>query len=120
VCYGRCLEHGFGVEKDLRQAVKLYQQSAKQGNAFGQVSIGLCLRNGTGIGQDLVRGAEFFRQSAVQGNAFGQAWFGRCLYDGERELRRILFVLLNCIISRPNKEMLTHSLPWDFAWNTVE
>jgi hypothetical protein len=74
--FGRCLEKGIGVEKDLVRAAEYYRLSAEQDNSSGQYHFGRCLENGIGIEKDMVRAAEYYRRSAEQEDFYGR--FGPC------------------------------------------
>jgi TPR repeat protein len=65
--YGRCLELGLGVGKDLVDAAQYYKLSAEQGNSYGAVAFGRCLRHGIGVGQDPYLASGYFDRSARNG-----------------------------------------------------
>ena len=80
--YGRCLERGFGVDRDLKEAAKYYSLSAQQKNALGQVKYGICLQEGIGVVKDLREAASYFKLAALQGFPEGQLMYGKCLAEG--------------------------------------
>jgi TPR repeat protein len=66
--FGRCLEEGIGVDRDLVGAIECYRICAEQRNALGQCMFGRCLERGVGIYGDLVCVAEHYWLSAEQRN----------------------------------------------------
>ena len=66
----------FGVEKDLRKAVKWYRKAAEQGDADGQYLLGLAYWSGEGVEQDLREAVKWYRKAAEQGYAYGQIALG--------------------------------------------
>jgi TPR repeat protein len=68
----RVFEHGEGVPKDLAQAMKLYCDAARAGDAEAQYSIGWMIANGRGIIRDDSHAAFYFQLAATQGHAPAQ------------------------------------------------
>ena len=68
----RALEHGEGVPKNTAQAVNLYCQAARQGDAEAQFSVGWMYANGRGIARDDEMAAYFFSLAAQQGHQHAQ------------------------------------------------
>ena len=66
----------FGVEKDLRKAVKWYRKAAEQGDAGGQYHLGNAYEIGEGVEQDFREAVKWYRKAAEQGNASGQIALG--------------------------------------------
>ena len=68
----RGFEHGEGVPKDAAQAMRLYCQAARQGDAESQFSLGWMHANGRGTSRDDETAAYFFSLAAQQGHAQAQ------------------------------------------------
>ncbi len=82
---GVCLEHGFGVAKDEKQAVGWYQKAAAQNADAAQFALGMCARSrragavlcpeactragvqhGTGVAKDEKQAVEWYQKAAAQ------------------------------------------------------
>ncbi len=61
-----CYENGYGVEKDIKQAVEWYKKAMNHGNKSAIVSYGRCCQNGLGVEKDLVKAYNLFQKAAVQ------------------------------------------------------
>lgn len=59
---------GRGVEKNLAEALRLFHESADQGNPYGQMNLGLMYENGAGVKQDRAEALDWYRKAAGQGN----------------------------------------------------
>ena len=68
----RSHEHGEGVPKDAMQAVRLYCQAARAGDAESQFSLGWIHANGRGVTRDDALAAYFFSLAAAQGHTHAQ------------------------------------------------
>jgi TPR repeat protein len=64
---GYCCQYGQGCEKNLNEAVLLYEASAGQGCSFGQNSLGHCYKRGHGVPKDYAKAVYYYRLSAEQG-----------------------------------------------------
>lgn len=67
-CLGYCYLHGWGVEKDLKQAFRLYQLSADAGDAEGRYFIGTMYEKGLGVFLNVFKAEEYFKLAASQGH----------------------------------------------------
>ncbi|MDE2730342.1 MAG: tetratricopeptide repeat protein, partial [Bacteroidota bacterium] len=79
---GRTYAEGLGVPQNYREAVRLYRQSADQGNAEAQVSLGNMYSWGRGVSQNDGEAVRLYRQSADQGNAYAQFRLGYMYFWG--------------------------------------
>ena len=70
--FGRCLDEGLGVEKDVAQAVRWYRKAAEQGDALAQCFLGACYDNGRGVTQDKAEAVRWYRKTAEQGYALAR------------------------------------------------
>ena len=68
----RAFEHGEGVPRNPAQAVSLYCQAARHGDAEAQFSAGWMYANGRGIARDDEMAAYFFSLAAAQGHQHAQ------------------------------------------------
>ena len=62
-----CYENGHGVEQNLNEAIKLYQQSAEKGNAKAQYKMGIFYKEGQGVEKSYTEAKNWLRKAAVQG-----------------------------------------------------
>lgn len=72
----RAYEHGEGVPKDPGQAVKLYCEAARLGDAESQFSLGWIYANGRGVPRDDRLASIFFGMAAEQGHEYAQKMIG--------------------------------------------
>ncbi len=79
----QCYRNGWGVEKDLKEAIKLDTKIASLGNANAQLSLGHCYYHGQGVTQDYKLAVEWYIKAAEQGNVYAQYRLGCCYFDGE-------------------------------------
>ena len=56
------------MEKDLKEAIRLWTLAADQGDASAQYILGLCYKNGEGVEKDLKEAVRWFRLAAEKGN----------------------------------------------------
>ena len=64
---GACYYNGYGVAKDLVQAVYWWRKAADQGFAPAQYNLGWCYYNGYGVAKDLKQAVYWLRKAADQG-----------------------------------------------------
>ena len=64
-----CYQKGRGVHKDVKEAIRLYEEAAAGGHASAQYNLGYCYWYGEGVKTDKNRAIELFKQSADNGNA---------------------------------------------------
>ena len=81
--YYRWYDEGDGLEDDLAEAVKWYQEAAGHGHAGAQFELGWCYQSGNGVGEDLEKAVEWYRIAAEQGYAPAQYWLGWCCRYGK-------------------------------------
>ncbi len=79
---GVCYERGYGVEKDMPKAAKLYTKSANQNHPLGQACLGVCYEYGYGVEKDIVKAIELYTKSANQNHPLGRAYLGECYERG--------------------------------------
>jgi len=68
---GALYENGGGVNKDERQAAKLYQQACEGGNGRGCAYLGDLYMQGTGVAKDQGRAEQLYQRACEQGYAEG-------------------------------------------------
>jgi TPR repeat protein len=77
---GRFYEDGYGVSKDVNEAVKWYRKASEQGYALAQFTLGLCYENGVGLEKDSSEALKWICEAAEQGSAAAQLDLGmRCI-----------------------------------------
>ena len=75
---GRCYELGFGVGKNLAEALRCYKLAADQGSALARCALGECYEFGNGVDRDLEAAARYYKLAADQGQGLGQTAMGWC------------------------------------------
>ena len=65
--YGRCLEGGFAVKKDMGAALKWYRQAAELADPKAMDNLGWCYLDGTGVKKDAVEAVKWYRKAAELG-----------------------------------------------------
>ena len=65
--------NGYGVEKDIVQAVYWYRKAAEQGFAPAQSNLGYLYANGYGVEKDIVQAVYWYRKAAEQGDTRAKA-----------------------------------------------
>lgn len=65
-------EHGRGVPQDLRQAYRLYCQSAQLGDAISAYNIGFMYFNGRGLARHHGKAVYWFSKAAAAGDGFSK------------------------------------------------
>jgi len=64
----------FGVEKDEKQAIAIFEKTAKQGYAIAQNNLGWMYEKGKGVAKDDVKAIEWYAKAAEQGYAIAAPW----------------------------------------------
>ena len=80
---GWCYANGYGVAKDMSEAVKWYRKAAEQGFAEAQCNLGLAYLNGEGVAKDKAEAVKWWRKAVEQGHAIAQYTLGWCYANGE-------------------------------------
>jgi TPR repeat protein len=87
--FGRCLEYGLGIERDLGRAAKYYCKAAELGDPSGQNSFRVFLERGIGVRSNQTLAAHYFERSAMQGDRDGGNNLGFCLEHGHGIVQNI-------------------------------
>jgi TPR repeat protein len=82
VQFGKRLQSGDGVAKDLARAAGYLWRAANVGNLDGLVEYGKCLLDGLGVPVDLKAAAALYRRAAEWGSVEGQYRLGKLLRFG--------------------------------------
>jgi TPR repeat protein len=80
---GTMYEAGYGVTKDLKQAVSWFRKAANQGDVLGQTNLGVMYQYGDGVTKDLKQAFSWYQKAANQGYDFGQWSLGSMYEDGK-------------------------------------
>ena len=80
--YGVCYEKGWGVDKDLKQAVAWYQKAAQQNNGPAFNSLGNFYRMGTGVKADPKQAFEYYVKGAAVNDDQAMLNLGNCYFYG--------------------------------------
>jgi TPR repeat protein len=80
---GNCFMDGFGVKKDEKKAISLYQQAIDQGFAAGFNSLAWAFFNGRGVEQNKARAFELYSKAAEQGYKGGMVNLAWAFLHGE-------------------------------------
>lgn len=70
--FGRMLETGRGVPKEISEALKWYFKAAEGGFSIAQNNLGSMYRFGEGVSKDYDKSMKWYLKSAAQGNATAQ------------------------------------------------
>lgn len=73
---------GYGVPKNLNEAVKWFRKAAEQGLAEAQHNLGYCYSNGVGVSQNEEEGIKWLRKAVDQGLPQSQFSLGLCYFCG--------------------------------------
>jgi len=73
---------GLGVEKDIPQAVQLFQSAAAKGNGQAEFQLGLMFQKGVGVQQDYAQAMRWYEMAADQGDPFAGYGMGRLFEEG--------------------------------------
>ena len=80
---GWCYAHGYGVAKDMSEAMKWWRKAADQGYAEAQCNLGLAYLNGEGVATDKAEAVKWWRKAVEQGHAIAQYNLGWCYANGQ-------------------------------------
>lgn len=80
---GNRYHDGWGVQKDIAQALEWYRRAAAQGYAEGQFRLGNEHATGHGVPVDAGKAIELFTQAAQQGHAQAQYRLGKYYHEGK-------------------------------------
>jgi TPR repeat protein len=80
---GEMYQAGFGVPKDLKEAIRWYRLAADQGNANAQFTLGRMYGTGIRVPKDLKEAIRWYRLAADQGNANAQFKLGLMYASGD-------------------------------------
>ncbi|KXS16575.1 HCP-like protein [Gonapodya prolifera JEL478] len=92
-CLGLCFWNGAGLVKDIREAVRWFEEAAKSGSKNAQTKLGDCYRFGEGRPKVLLQAAEMYYDAALQEHAEAQRKLGELYSYGlgvERDHRLAL------------------------------
>lgn len=79
---GRRLAEGIGVDKDLAEALRRFEEAAARGHADAMYRAGQCCAEGIGRPADAAKAAEWFRKGCDAGSADASGAYAECLWDG--------------------------------------
>jgi TPR repeat protein len=89
-CRGLCLFHGFGVEKNLEEAVKWLRKASEQNFAVAQFWLGGCYFDGKGVEKDEKEAIKWYQKSADNGYIYAQRYIGIFYWRGLMGLEKNL------------------------------
>lgn len=82
---GRCLDQGYGIEKNEKQSTHFYQLAAQKGSISAKFMLGFKYSHGYGgLKSDYKKGSDFLKESAEYGYPYSFAWIGSFYRKGER------------------------------------
>lgn len=82
--------NGFGVERSIDQAIKLFELAAENGNPEAAFNLGNIYFEGvqdSNISQDFRKAIKYFKISAEHGNAVSQYKFVFCFFNFSKQER---------------------------------
>ena len=80
---GYLYKNGLSVEKNLDQAIKWYELSAKKGNPYAQNNLALMYEKGIGFSINLEKAFKLYKLSAEQGYSLAQYNLGVMFLNGK-------------------------------------
>jgi TPR repeat protein len=89
VCFGWCLQTGFGIPIDFTIAAEFFRKAADSNNSTdfdcsnGANNFGRCLELGQGVDVNMKWSVSYYRTAALLSDADGMYNFGRCLEYGK-------------------------------------
>jgi TPR repeat protein len=94
-----------GYIQSLQEAVKIYTNQSKDGNAYAQFRLGYCYNYGEGVSKNIPTAMKYYFMSAENGFNLAQAHLGCLYYNGidiPRDLRKAIIYLnmSNCPYSQ--------------------
>ncbi|MCH7623104.1 MAG: sel1 repeat family protein [Nitrospinae bacterium] len=104
--YADDFQDGLEVTQDYKEAVRWYQQSAKQRLAMAQNNLGVMYGQGQGVTQDYLESVKLYRLSAEQGNAKAQYNLGVMYGQGQGVIKDYVQAHKWFNIARANGEEL--------------
>lgn len=81
-CLGLCYFNGWGVEKNLEQAVKWFKAASDQGELNAKNRLGECYYSGEGVAKDQKKAFELFKAAADEKNREAMCNLGICYVEG--------------------------------------
>ncbi|MFZ4799354.1 MAG: FISUMP domain-containing protein [Bacteroidia bacterium] len=75
--------NGYGVKKDLSEAIKWYRLAADQEDTKAQFMLGTYYENGDGVEKDYFEAFKWYRLAADHGNLDAQNNLGNCYNNGK-------------------------------------
>jgi TPR repeat protein len=81
---GRRMEHGLGLQANLKKAMEWYAKAAEQGHPAAQARLGQAYEEGSGVKRDTEEALKWFRKAAEQGHADSQNHLGFLHFVGRR------------------------------------
>ena len=74
---------GYGIEKNLKEAVRLFTLAAEQGDVDSQFNLALMYKDGEGVEKNLEEAVRLYTLAADQGDADAQFNLALMYYNGE-------------------------------------
>ncbi|KAK3821336.1 MAG: hypothetical protein J3Q66DRAFT_280083 [Benniella sp.] len=80
---GICFRHGWGVEKNKKNAAYYFEIAANLGDPDAQNDLAWCYYHGVGVKKDMYKAAKYYRLASAQGvNTVGNSWIWKEKYGG--------------------------------------
>ena len=79
---GLCYDKGWGVDQDMKKAVRWYRSAATESHPMALIKLGDCYRNGAGVERDMEEAAKMYRAAALTKDPYAQWHYGYCLENG--------------------------------------
>lgn len=79
---GYCYHEGFGVKKNVSEAIKWYRKAAEKGDLDALFNLGWCYFEGDGISKNVQEAIKLWRRAANQGHDYSQYHLGVCYENG--------------------------------------
>lgn len=83
VWVGHMYYGGYGVDRDLGEAIRWYRLASEKGDPAAEVSLGSMYYHGLGVSENLAEAFRWYRLAADQGNADAQYNLGIMYREGQ-------------------------------------
>ena len=78
-----CIEYKYhGIKQNYEEAIKFFEETASEGNEYGNINLGYFYENGYGVVQDYSKAMEYYKKAAETGNDEALNEIGYLYYKG--------------------------------------
>lgn len=91
VNYGKCLEKGRGMKKDLKQAMQMYKSAAQKDYAKGYLKVGKCHKFGRGVQKSAHEACKYYKIAADLGFPKAMFCYAKCMESFDKSQSIIFY-----------------------------